>query len=343
MWWKFSGLIILLYVIIGGLLTPLNSGVTSANPSNAKSGQDVEIEISTYNTHLKTTSNDAWLKQDDTHFIKASNIKIIDDNKCIATFSLPVEMEQKSHTLILHNDIDGPAILPDGIFVTKNDVIDSTYKAAFQNSTGKKLTKPTGLRFPYRSILNETIRNTFFHVALWMAMFVLYIIAIVYAIKYLMTRDLNYDMKSAAFNKSGILFGMLGILTGSLWARYTWGTWWTNDVKLNMATIAMFIYFGYLILRSSFTDEDKRARISAVFSLFAFVALIPLVFVIPRLTDSLHPGNGGNPALGGEDLDNTLRLFFYPAIVAYILLGTWMAQLKYRLEQIEKKINEVND
>ncbi|HMP31223.1 MAG TPA: cytochrome c assembly protein, partial [Saprospiraceae bacterium] len=64
----------------------------------------------------------------------------------------------------------------------------------------------------------------------------------------------------------------------------------------------------------------------------------PLIFVIPRLYDSLHPGNGGNPALGGEDLDNTLRMFFYPSIIGLILIGVWIATLKYRTDKIENHI-----
>ncbi|MBK8698066.1 MAG: cytochrome c biogenesis protein CcsA [Saprospiraceae bacterium] len=208
----------------------------------------------------------------------------------------------------------------------------------FTDEPGVDLVKPEGIRFPYRSILNETIRNTFFHVALWMAMFSLYLVGLYHAILYLRTSRKDHDLWSEAYNKAGILFGIMGIATGSLWARYTWGSWWTNDIKLNMATIAMFIYFGYVILRSSFTDEEKKARVSAVFSIFAFVALIPLVFVIPRLTDSLHPGNGGNPALGGEDLDHTLRLFFYPSIIALFLIGCWLAQLKFRLLKLSDRV-----
>jgi heme exporter protein C len=100
----------------------------------------------------------------------------------------------------------------------------------------------------------------------------------------------------------------------------------------------MLIYLAYLVLRGSSTDYDRRAKISASYSIFAFLALIPLVFVIPRLTDSLHPGNGGNPALGGEDLDNTLRLFFYPSIIALILLGIWMSQLLLRYEKLKQKV-----
>ncbi len=340
MWWKLLGVLIFIYVLIGGLSTPLNPGIVDVNPSNIKAGQSATIAFKSYNTHYNIDKPQIWLKQDSNHFIKATNIIIKNDNEGEATFTIPNDAEIKSNTLIIYNAKDGPAFLPDGIFVMKNEKLDTTNTATFASSEGIKMIKPAGIRFPYRSILNETIRNTFFHVALWMAMFVLYVIGIVNAIKYLTSRNLKYDSMSAAYNKSGILFGLLGIVTGSLWARYTWGTWWTNDVKLNMATIAMFIYSGYLILRSSFADEEKRARISSVFSIFAFIVLIPLVFVIPRLTDSLHPGNGGNPALGGEDLDNTLRLFFYPAIIAYILIGCWMAQLKYRYDALDKKMSE---
>ena len=104
-----------------------------------------------------------------------------------------------------------------------------------------------------------------------------------------------------------------------------------------MTVIALLIYLAYFILRAVFDDPDKRARISAVYNIFAFAALIPLIYVIPRLTDSLHPGAGGNPALGGEDLDNTMRLVFYPAIIGWTLIGLWMASLLARLEKVRLK------
>jgi heme exporter protein C len=78
--------------------------------------------------------------------------------------------------------------------------------------------------------------------------------------------------------------------------------------------------------------------LASAYNIFAFIALIPLVFVIPRLTDSLHPGNGGNPALGGEDLDNTLRMIFYPSIIGLTLIGVWMASLYYRVIKAREKI-----
>lgn len=107
------------------------------------------------------------------------------------------------------------------------------------------------------------------------------------------------------------MFGILGLVTGAIWAKNTWNAYWSWDVKQNMTAIALFIYIAYFILRAAFEDAERKARLSAVYNLFAFVALIPLIFVIPRLTDSLHPGAGGNPALGGEDLDNTMRMIFF--------------------------------
>jgi heme exporter protein C len=79
--------------------------------------------------------------------------------------------------------------------------------------------------------------------------------------------------------------------------------------------------------------------------LFAFAAFIPLIFVLPRLTDSLHPGNGGNPGFNAYDLDSQLRLVFYPAIIAWTLLGTWIATVRVRIRRLEREVEEnlVND
>ena len=94
------------------------------------------------------------------------------------------------------------------------------------------------------------------------------------------------------------------------------------------------IYLAYFILRGSIENEDQRARISAIYNIFAFAALIPLLFVLPRLTDSLHPGNGGNPGFNAYDLDSNLRMVFYPAVIGWTLLGFWIAAVKIRIGRI---------
>ncbi len=124
------------------------------------------------------------------------------------------------------------------------------------------------------------------------------------------------------------------------WARFTWGAWWVNDPKLNGAAIGMLIYCAYLILRSSLEDEQQRARISAIYNIFAFSTLIPLLFILPRLTDSLHPGNGGNPGFSNYDLDNNMRIVFYPAVIGWILLGVWLTQLGVRIGKIGRVLEE---
>jgi heme exporter protein C len=339
MWWKLLGALIFIYVLIGGLTTPLRPGIEDVSPYNLKAGTKTAIKLRGYNTNFSSAKdNHIWIKLGDNKFIKASDPKSLDNNTIEAMIGVPPNTESKTFTVITYNELDGYTVTPDAIYIDTNSTNIDTLISDFQTSLGIVVKNPDKLMFPYRSILNETIRNTFFHVALWMAMFALFVVANYYAIKYLISKDREYDFRSEAYTKTGVLYGILGLITGSLWARYTWGTWWTNDVKLNMAAIAMIIYIGYIILRASINDMDKRARISAVFSIFSFVTLIPLIFIIPRLNSSLHPGNGGNPALGGEDLDNTLRMFFYPSIIALFLLGLWISQLKYRYEKIKFKI-----
>ena len=144
-------------------------------------------------------------------------------------------------------------------------------------------------------------------------------------------------MKSYNFAHLGVYFGILGLLTGMVWAKYTWGTFWTNDPKLNGSAIGLLIYFGYFILRSSIDDESKRGKISSVYNVFAFCMLIPLIFILPRLTDSLHPGNGGNPGFNVYDMNSQLRLVFYPAVIGFIFLGLWIADIRLKMLKLKNK------
>ncbi len=186
------------------------------------------------------------------------------------------------------------------------------------------------MRVPRLDILNETIRNLYFHVPMWFTMIVLFAGAFGYSVKYLRTGDLKDDIYAVQLTNTGIFFSILGMLTGMEWAQYTWGQMWSNDPKQLGTALCMLIYFAYSILRSGIKDDDKRAKISAVYNIFAFAMLIPLLFILPRMTDSLHPGNGGNPAFAKYDLDSDMRMVFYPAVMGWILLGCWIASLKVR-------------
>ena len=196
-------------------------------------------------------------------------------------------------------------------------------------------------RVPRLAILNETERNLYFHVPMWFGMTIILFASVVNSIRYLRNPSPRLDTLAHESAKTGVLLGVLGLATGSLWARYTWGAWWTPDVKLNNAAITMLIYGAYLVLRASVQDEQQRARLSAIYNLFAFAAVIPLLFIMPRLASaSLHPGMGGNPGFSSYDLDNGMRLVFYPAVIGWTLLGVWITQVACRLTFVKEKLYE---
>ena len=191
---------------------------------------------------------------------------------------------------------------------------------------------------PHQPILNETIRNVYFHVPLWFTMMTLMIASVVFGVKYLRNGKPEDDEKSVEFANVAFFMGALGMLTGMLWGNYTWGSPLPKDPKIIGVEVGLLIYGAYFILRSSFEDEQRKARLSAIYNIFAFAAFMPLVWIIPRLTDSLHPGNGGNPAFGKYDMDNQMRMVFYPAIIGWILMGVWITSLRIRIREIQRKL-----
>lgn len=203
------------------------------------------------------------------------------------------------------------------------------------------------LPVPHLPILYETIRNLYFHVCMWLSMMILFIISVVHAIRYLRNNNLRSDVLSRQYAVLGIVFGVLGYATGIIWASYTWADpnqqqaasfgAIAKEPKLIGAAIALLIYFAYLVLRDSISDIDKKARISAVYNIFAFAFLFPSIWIIPRLLDSLHPGGQGNPALNPKDTDAQMLIVFYPAILGWTLLGVWIATLKVRVNLIKEK------
>lgn len=193
------------------------------------------------------------------------------------------------------------------------------------------------LPVPRLNILNETIRNLYYHVPMWITMMMLYMAGFAYSIVYLRSGKLKDDIYASQLTSTGIAFSIYGMLTGMEWANYTWGAAWSNDPKQLGTALSMLIYFAYLILRSGIKDEEKRAKISAAYNIFAFALLIPLIWILPRMVDSLHPGNGGNPAFKSYDRDASLTVVLYPAFIGWILLGFWIASICIRIKMMQFK------
>lgn len=204
------------------------------------------------------------------------------------------------------------------------------------------------LDVPRLPALQETIRNLYFHVCMWFAMMILFTISVVNAIKYLRTFNLKYDIYARHFAVMGIVMGVLGYATGAIWMSYTWADpnnpafqsfgALAREPKLIGAAIGLLIYFAYLVLRDSINDMDKRARVSAVYNIFAYAMLFPSMWILPRILPSLHPGGSeGNPALDFKSSSAIMRIVFYPAILGWTLLAVWITTLKIRITLLKEK------
>jgi len=186
------------------------------------------------------------------------------------------------------------------------------------------------IRIPHIPILEETARNLILHVPMWFTMMVAFIMAFWYSLRFLNDGDMKWDTRAETATAVGLLFGVCGLLTGSLWARFTWGAWWTfAEPRMNLSALAMLIFVAYFILRSAFSDQEKRARVSAVYNIFGITTIPFLLYIIPRQLPSLHPGAEGNPAFSDMTAPE-LRLVFYPAIIGFIGLAFWIMDLVNR-------------
>lgn len=197
------------------------------------------------------------------------------------------------------------------------------------------------LNIPRINILEHTARNLYFHVPMWFTMMAAVGVSAWHSVRYLGTGDLVRDIRALQAARIGTLFGVLGLLTGIFWSKFTWyvGTdvWWNFDPRQTMAAVQLLIYGAYFVLRSAFEDPVKRARIAGVYNVFAMATVPFLLFVLPRQMASLHPGADGNPAFS-EITAPVMRLVFYPAVIGFIGLF-WvlytqrvrLATLKYRL------------
>ncbi|MBP6731566.1 MAG: hypothetical protein KA149_05875, partial [Chitinophagales bacterium] len=302
-WWKWLSVVLLLYVIGGSFFIPLGPGITKVSPVSLHTDSVYTFQITAYHAHFNSPGAgkvQLWFKNKTKYYAPVS-FKITGDDKAEAQFAVGSFQQDSfipaSIDVVINDDIDGTFALRDAITLVKSASVDTTYTTAL-TATEPEVThnKHDLVCFPYREILYETIRNTFFHVPMWFAMTLLVFASALFSIRYLMNGDSKHDIVAEQAVVVAMLFGVCGYLTGLVWSKYTWyiGVSWGDvirkllleDIKMAAALIAMFFYFAYLVIRSSITDKIKRGRISAVYNIFAFVIFILCVFVLPRLTDS---------------------------------------------------------
>ena len=345
MLYPFIAVSMILYSIVAGLFVPLKPGVIQLSPSVVELQDTVALTATIYNGNFKDQCDcTARLRFNDTIAIEAQSIEVMSPDQLTMNFvfdspnvplSISSDLSKKSAFpfLEIFDEQQGYISLESAIYLKG---IDTSQQEATGLVHAKTYPETSHITYPYLNILMETIRNLFFHVPMWFGMLVILFISFVNSIRYLSKpQELYFDHRSQSLAKVGLLYGIIGIVTGAVWAKHTWGAYWSFDVKQNTSAIALLIYMAYFVLRQSFDDPTRKAKISAVYNIFAFSALIPLLYIIPRMVDSLHPGATGNPGFNTYDLDNTMRLVFYPAVIGWIMFGFWLARVDCRITQAE--------
>ena len=179
----------------------------------------------------------------------------------------------------------------------------------------------------------QTSRILFFHVPqAWIAT-LSFLLSMIASCIYLAKRSAKTDYLALSAAELGLLFCILATASGSIFAKATWGSFWNWDPRQTSIVILLMIYGAYFALRSAVPDPEKRRVFAAVYSILAFVTVPFLVFVVPRITASLHPEDTMNPAKPGMD-PKTLKVFL-GSLLAYTGLFVWMLRLKIRLLRVE--------
>jgi heme exporter protein C len=210
----------------------------------------------------------------------------------------------------------------------------------------------TGMVFlyaPLEAIMGQVQRVFYYHVAsAWVGMLG-FLVAAVAGIGYLRTGKRSWDNISLASVEISVVFLVIAIITGSIWARPIWNTWWTWDPRLTTTTIMVLIYAAYLMLRSGIDDPDRRARFGAVYAIIGFIS-VPLTFLSIRIFRTIHPvviGSGDPGATGSFDMSGRmLYTFFFSLIVFSIIFfdllwhRTRLGGLADKVEQLKLKLVE---
>jgi heme exporter protein C len=197
--------------------------------------------------------------------------------------------------------------------------------------------------FPLIPGLKENAKIIFFHVpTAWLSV-IAFLMNTIYSIQYLRKKNLDDDAKSYAAAQLGIIFCILATVTGAVWARFAWGSFWSWDPRQTSIFALLLIYGAWFALRSSIESEEKRATLSAVYAIIAFLTVPFFVFIMPRIMSGLHPGSADDTNSGPVidfKMNANMQLIFFLSLIGFTILYFWMWNLGYRSLLLKNKINK---
>ena len=181
---------------------------------------------------------------------------------------------------------------------------------------------------PPQNQLGEVSRLFYFHIpAAWVTVLA-YFVAMRQSVLYLRRKELLYDVKASSAAELGTLFCILATITGSIFAKMTWGSFWNWDPRQTSILILLLIYGAYLALRSAVREPERKAALSSVYCIFAFPAAVFLVFATPRVYQSLHPADSIIDASGKIQMPAPILVTFLASLVCFTLIFIWMHRLQ---------------
>ena len=196
---------------------------------------------------------------------------------------------------------------------------------------------------PLEAVMGQVQRVFYFHVAAGWVGFLGFFLAAIFGGIYLRTGDLKWDRRSLAGVELGLVFSFINIVSGSIWARPIWNTWWTWDPRLVTATIMELVYAAYLMLRQGIENPVRRARFGAVYAILGFVS-VPISFLSIRIWRTIHPvviGSGDPEAVGGFSMTPTMKVVFFFSLFVFTVLFFDLLWNRIRLGEFQHKIEQL--
>jgi heme exporter protein C len=184
--------------------------------------------------------------------------------------------------------------------------------------------------------IGESSRIFYYHIPQAWICVLAFAMSMVYSIMYLRKHDISFDDRAADAARLGFVFCLLATTTGSLFAKITWGSYWNWDPRQTSVFILLLIYGAYFALRGAIPDQQRRAALSAVYSIFAFVTVPFLVFVVPRIYWSLHPDTIINTR-GANEFDSRYTQVLMASLVGFTCLYVWLYTIGCRIEEIRQR------
>jgi heme exporter protein C len=196
---------------------------------------------------------------------------------------------------------------------------------------------------PREATMGEVQRVFYFHVSTaWVGMLG-FLAAGVSGVAYLVTKDQKWDIVEVASVEISLVFFFIAIALGSIWARPSWGKWWTGDPRLTSAAVAELIYAAYFMLRQGIEDPERRARFGAIYTLFGALS-VPITFLTIRLLRTIHPvviGGQSAEAQGGFSMDTPMKIAFFYCLFIFTVIFVDLFWHRIRLGQFAQKVEQM--